>query len=387
MFALHKFAEFEKGKGISVIFRNCSYEEFIANIQKKKIIQFGASSAWHYYLKMYSDIVEKVVAYTEFIVDNNPSKQGSDFEIGGSLLPIRSVEEMKNTENFVVLIVVSLAYQEKICEQLINLNLPENIECYSLPLMAYHTEEVDNSCVSTYFQTHTKMVNLPKIHSFWFSGEDKPDLYKRCINSWREYCPEFEIIEWNAQNYDITKNKYMQEAYEHRKWAFVSDYARLDVIYNYGGIYLDMDVELKASLQPLLHAECFFCRQEDGFLELGSGFGATAENRLIGAMLESYRNRCFVKDNGELDLTPQPEWLSGVLREYGIERNHNSQIIGEMLCLSNDYISCFAGGEEASMAKLGIHWHNGGWLAETQKKLIKDSLEAKAELMKKYFKS
>ena len=370
-----------------MIFRNCSYEEFIANTPNKKIIQFGASSAWHYYLKMYSDIVEKVVACTAFIVDNNPSKQGSDFEIGGSLLPIKSVEEMKNTENFVVLITVSLAYQEKICEQLISLNLPENIECYSLPLMAYTSEKVDNSCVSTYFQTHTKAVNVPKIHSFWFSGEEKPDLYKRCIKSWREHCPEFEIIEWNAQNYDITKNKYMQEAFEHRKWAFVSDYARLDVIYNYGGIYLDMDVELNASLQPLLNAECFFCRQEDGFLELGSGFGATAKNRLIGAMLESYRKRCFVKDNGELDLTPQPEWLSGILREYGIKRNHNSQIIGEMLCLSNDYISCFVGGEEASRAKFGIHWHNGGWLAETQKKLIKDSLEAKAELMKKYFKS
>lgn len=370
-----------------MIFKNCSYEDFINKTRHKKIIQFGASSAWHYYLKTFSNIEADVVDHTAFIVDNDLSKQGSSFEICGRILSIMAVDELKNVDDFVVLITVSLAYQEKICEQLIRMNLPESIECYSLPLMTYNPKEADNSCVDVYFQTHTQLVNVPKIHSFWFSGEEKPELYKRCIESWHQYCPEFEIIEWNTKNYDVTKNRYMREAFEHRKWAFVSDFARLDVIYNMGGIYMDMDVELTASLQRLLYAECFFCRQEDGLLELGSGFGAAKGNKLVGEMLATYSDRRFVKENGELDMIPQPEWLSGIFTQHEMKKCHDSQVINQILCLSNDFISCFTGNENDMKSKLGVHWHNGGWLEPAQRKLIRDSFSVKKKLIEQYFKS
>ena len=83
-----------------------------------------------------------------------------------------------------------------------------------------------------------------KIHYFWIGGNPKPESVLYCIDSWKKYCPDYEIIEWNESNYDFTKNEYMRQAYEAKKWAFVTDYARLDVIYKYGGIYLDTDVEL-----------------------------------------------------------------------------------------------------------------------------------------------
>ena len=82
-----------------------------------------------------------------------------------------------------------------------------------------------------------------KIHYFWIGGNPKPESVLYCIESWKKYCPDFEIIEWNETNYDFTKNEYMRQAYEAKKWAFVTDYARLDIIYKYGGIYLDTDVE------------------------------------------------------------------------------------------------------------------------------------------------
>lgn len=367
-------------------FINISYEAFLSNKKDKRIIQFGASSAWHYYLKIFPNISSEVLDNTLFIVDNNPSKQGQKFEIDGRRITVKDAGELKKEDNYIILITVSLAYQNSICEQLLELNLPDNVECYSLPLMAYCFDEADNTCVGQYFNEHTALVNKPTIHSFWFSGEEKPELYKRCIDSWYKYCPEFEIIEWNAENYDVTKNQYMKEAFEHRKWAFVSDYARLDILYQHGGIYLDMDVELLASLTPLLKADSFFCRQEDGTLELGSGFGVQAGDPLIGELLETYRNRKFILEDGQMDKTPQPEWISEVLKRHGIMKCHNSQIAGNRLILSNDYISCSAGKNSTQNAKLGIHWHNGGWLDDKDRKLIKDSFEVKDEVIEKYFK-
>ena len=90
---------------------------------------------------------------------------------------------------------------------------------------------------------------IPKIiHYCWFGGKEKPKDVLDCIASWKKYCPDYKIIEWNETNYDVHKNQYMSDAYKERKWAFVSDYARIDVVYTYGGIYLDTDVEV---IKPL----------------------------------------------------------------------------------------------------------------------------------------
>ena len=86
---------------------------------------------------------------------------------------------------------------------------------------------------------------IPKvIHYCWFGHSPKPALFQRCIASWKKYCPDYEIIEWNEDNFDISQNDYAREAYEEKKWAFVTDYARLWIVYNHGGIYLDTDVEI-----------------------------------------------------------------------------------------------------------------------------------------------
>lgn len=368
-------------------FENVSYEEFIAQRKNRKIIQFGASSAWHYYLKVFSDISTEVLDKTEFIVDNDEAKQGRQFEINHRKFWVKSIKALREVEEYIILITVSLAYQRSICEQLASLGLSENIVCYSLPLMTYSVQKADNTCVDEYFAVHKKQVNSPKIHSFWFSGEEKPELYKKCLDSWHQFCPDFEIIEWSSKNYDVTKNQYMREAFENRKWAFVSDYARLDVIYEHGGIYLDMDVELVASPAKLLCADSFFCRQEDGLVELGSGFGALAGDPFVREMLETYTNRKLILDDGSIDMTPQPEWLGHIMEKHGFFRCHDSRIIGNSLVLSNDYIMCIVGSGSMEQAKLGIHWHNGGWMDEVQRKLIRDSFAAKDMVIEKYFKT
>ena len=94
---------------------------------------------------------------------------------------------------------------------------------------------------------------IPKIiHYCWFGGNPLPEQYKKYMESWKEYCPDYEIVEWNENNFDVTKNQYCYEAYRASKWAFVSDYARLKIIYENGGIYLDTDVELIKDVTPLV---------------------------------------------------------------------------------------------------------------------------------------
>lgn len=366
-------------------FINVSYKNFLKKKEGQKVIHFGAATIWNYYLKAFPDIDEEVLSDTLFIVDNSPAKQGTYLTIKERKYEIKSPDCLRELENGIILLTASIAYQESICRQLLEMNLPDSVECYSLPLMSYEQKELDNACVSSYFKQHCTRINVPKIHCFWFSGEEKPDIYKRCLDSWHRVCQEFEIIEWNTHNYDVTKNRYMQEAFEHRKWAFVSDYARLDVVYHHGGIYMDMDVELYKSPITLLNADRFFCRQEDGFIELGSGFGAKAGDELIGRMLDTYADRRLMRKDGSMDMTCQPEWLSDVLNEYGLGRMHDSQVINDTLILSNDYITCSETSDALERAKLGVHWHNGGWLDEKTRQLLHNNKIVKDILLSQFF--
>lgn len=231
--------------------------------------------------------------------------------------------------------------------------------------------------------------DIPKIiHYCWFGGNPKSELILKCISSWKKYMPEYEIKEWNEKNYDINKADFIREAYRAKKWAFVSDYARLDVIYQYGGIYLDMDVELFSSLNRFRNAIAFFCRQEDGFVELGSGFGAMSGNHLIKEMLGAYANKSLFDNAGKIDMTSQPERLSKIFNKYGIGVCHDSKIVDDMIFLSNDYIVCGIDhiGEENMKTKVGIHWHNAGWLDEKDRNMLIESMTAKNGLLEKYFK-
>ena len=90
-----------------------------------------------------------------------------------------------------------------------------------------------------------------KIHYCWFGGNPLSEEVKWYIASWKKYCPDYEIIEWNESNFDVTENAYCKEAYKAKKWAFVSDYARLTVLHDHGGFYMDADVEVVKSLDPL----------------------------------------------------------------------------------------------------------------------------------------
>ncbi len=155
------------------------------------------------------------------------------------------------------------------------------------------------------------------IHYCWFGKNPLPKDVLQCIESWEKYCPDYEIIKWDESNFDIEQNDYIKEAYQAKKWAFVSDYARLKVIYDNGGIYLDTDVELIKSLDNLLDNRCFLGTETTGVIATGLGFGAEKGNEIIKMMLDEYAGIHFYIKNGVYDLTPCPKRNTDPLIKLG----------------------------------------------------------------------
>lgn len=139
---------------------------------------------------------------------------------------------------------------------------------------------------------------IPKtIHMFWFGGAEKSEIIKKCIESWKEYAPNYKIIEWNEDNFDVNFCRRSKEAYEAKKWAFVADIARLKILYEQGGIYLDTDVRLYAPLDDLVDevkgSRTFFLFLNERFIATGLGFGAAAGSLVIKYLLDNYLNMRF----------------------------------------------------------------------------------------------
>ncbi|MCK8104712.1 glycosyltransferase family 32 protein [Pseudoalteromonas sp. 2CM36K] len=166
------------------------------------------------------------------------------------------------------------------------------------------------------------MTQIPKIvHYCWFGNNPKPTSVLKYIENWKSKLPEYEIIEWNESNFDIECCQYVQEAYKEKKFAFVSDYARLYALYHHGGIYLDTDVEVVKDLTPLLgKADCIFGFEEKNAIATSTILGR-AGNSFIKKFMESYHSRTFLKVSGELDTTTNVKHLTNLLKHEGLQQN------------------------------------------------------------------
>lgn len=207
---------------------------------------------------------------------------------------------------------------------------------------------------------------IPKIiHYCWFGGNPLPEKDKKCIESWKKYCPDYEIKEWNETNYNVNKNKYMSDAYKNKKWGFVPDYARFDIIYNEGGFYLDTDVELIKSLDSLRTNDSYMGFECDCFVNGGIGFGATPKNQMIEKLRDMYNELDFYKKNGEINLKPSPHYITELLEENGLVRNNKKQTINGLIIYPIEYFSpkdYYTGDINITENTISIHHYNMSWV-------------------------
>ena len=181
--------------------------------------------------------------------------------------------------------------------------------------------------------------NIPKIiHYCWFGKNEKPNKVKKCIESWHKYLSDYEFIEWNENNFDINCNDYVKQAYEEKKYAYVSDYARITALYNFGGIYMDTDVLVYKSFNDLLGNTCILGFEEENYIAT-SFIACIPKHDLIKEFIDEYENLNFYNNTNSLDLTTNVKRLTRVLETRGLVRNNKFQYVNDISIYPQEYFS------------------------------------------------
>lgn len=202
-----------------------------------------------------------------------------------------------------------------------------------------------------------------KIHYCWFGRNKLPLKARKCIESWKKFCPDYEIIEWNEDNYDVNQNPYTTFTYENKKYAFLSDYARLQIIYQEGGIYFDVDVEVVRPVDDLLHHSAFFGFETEQFINTGIGFGAEKENGIIKAMIKEY-DQLLGGTKGTIGC---PILNTIALKKRGLILNGEKQTIEDAVIYPVSYFNPYddpTGKLNLSDQTYSIHWFAKSWMSK-----------------------
>lgn len=217
-------------------------------------------------------------------------------------------------------------------------------------------------------------MSIPKvIYYCWFGKGKMPPLAEKCIESWKKYCKGYKIVCINEENFDITQNRYAKEAYDAGKWAFVSDFARLKVLYDQGGIYFDTDVELIKPIDELIKSGGYMGFDDNRVVSTGLGFACEKRCELVGALLSDYEDIPFVMSDGSYDLTPCPERNTKTLIKLGMDIGKQNQTFMGIKMLPEDYlcpIKYYTGKKKITKNTYSIHHFCASWISPTAKRTL-----------------
>ena len=187
------------------------------------------------------------------------------------------------------------------------------------------------------------MMKIPKIIYYcWFGKKQLPELAKKCIDSWKKFLPNYEIKEWNEQNFNIDACLYTKQAYSLRKYAFVSDYARFKILYDNGGIYFDTDVELIKSIDDIIENGPFMAFEKNNLginINPGLGIASYSKHKIYKEILDIYENMKFIKDDNTLNLTIVGQYTTEIFKKYGLQNETKLQKIEDIYIYPKDYFS------------------------------------------------
>ncbi len=203
-----------------------------------------------------------------------------------------------------------------------------------------------------------------KLHYCWFGYNKKPKLIKKCIASWQKYLPDWELVEWNESNYDVQKNAYIAEAYRMKKWAFVVDFARFDILNQFGGVFLDTDVELRKPIpQEFLEYEAFTGFESDRTINPGLIYASVPGQVMLQKIVAEYENKKFgQKVDGRIENIV--DVVTGVLKRQGLQGNNTFQIVDGVAVFPKEYFCCFnheIQAFEMTADTISVHHYFASW--------------------------
>jgi len=216
------------------------------------------------------------------------------------------------------------------------------------------------------------------IHYCWFGRKPLPPLAIKCIESWKKYLPDYEIKEWNEDNFNINIIPYTQEAYKKKRYAFVSDFARFWILYHYGGIYFDTDVEVIRPMDNIIHTGAFMGFENGGStvtgVAPGLGIGTPANQSLYKEFLDHYAHEHFINEDGSQNLRTVVDRVTSILGQYGLQKNNQLQDVVGVRIYPSDYfcpIRITDGKLFVTTNTVSIHHYAASWTTPTHRLLRK----------------
>ncbi len=232
---------------------------------------------------------------------------------------------------------------------------------------------------------------IPKvIHYCWFGRNPLPELALKCIASWKYYMPDFEVKEWNEDNFDINIIPYTSEAYQEKKYAFVSDYARYWILYNYGGVYFDTDVEMIRPIYDILEKGAFMGQERDSSSIASPGLGMACEknNLFLKSIMDLYNGFLFKSEDGSLNLKSIDKYMSDFLEGKAKPSDNEIQFAEGFYIYPGEYfgpISSISRKLRKTNNTRTIHLYSATWVDKTPldkfKRIVQKFLPEKLLLM------
>lgn len=233
---------------------------------------------------------------------------------------------------------------------------------------------------------------IPKIiHYCWFGGKPLPELAKKCIKSWEKYLPDYEIRRWDESNFDVNQIKYIKEAYEAKKYAFVSDYARFKILYDFGGLYFDTDVEVIKPMDHILQEGSFMGMESNlnngsetsnVVVAPGLGLGVIPGHDLYKEILDFYGIQSFKNEDGTLNTTTVVYHTTNILKKHGLKNIQEIQKVAGITIYTPEYfcpLDYWTKTMNITDKTVSIHWYDASWVSPYQKivKLLTTTLGSK----------
>ncbi len=318
-------------------------------------------------------------------VDCDVRKQGKYIMIGDRSVKICSPVVLDSIAQNSILFITNSNYSAVLATLDENKHL-NGIDAIIIPVMQALAVKERATATEIILGNYSEELIPKKIHYCWFSGKEMPDYLKKCMESWHEKCPGYEIIRWDEGNYDIHKNIYMEQAYNAQKWGFVPDFARLDILYTYGGFYLDTDVELLRSLDDLRGQGAFCGVEKWGNINMGGCSGAVKHHPMIGEMLAYRANIPFVYADGTMNLETCGVYETQPFIKHGLVINNSVQRINDMTVFPSDFFHPYdymSGETILTKNTFSIHHFNGGWLNEQARQARTDTMNEYKQTVKR----
>lgn len=355
-----------------MIYKAISLSELKKELNKN-IYCFGAGRAFDTFMREFDNF--KLENHIKAIVDNHSDiLQMKSKQINGIFIPIVPLNQMLREIKAGDRILITTAAFEEIIDQLKKIEKLNGTVCYIYSIMRVEQYDYNRLAIQVPLSLGTyNELQIPQtIHYCWFGKKEIPYHHRKWMESWKCYCPNYEIVQWNENNYDVHKNKYISQAYKAGKWAFVSDYARIDIINKYGGVYFDTDVELVKNIDDMLMNEGFCGFESCKHVAYGLGFGAKKNNRILGEIKDYYENKEFISKEGMMDQTSSPVIQTEIMKKNGLKCNGEFQIIDGMVVYPSQILCGMSLDSFRVRKKLlntyAIHHYEGSWIDDARGK-------------------